>query len=74
MYFLLYRVLDAYKWHCEPYTYDIISCLNLLDRCDQPLSILRHIHSQLRPGGLLVLALVMPFQPFVEMGKKQVSC
>ncbi len=54
-------------------TYDLISCLNVLDRCDAPLSMLKQIHSKLSPGGHLLLALVLPFQPFVESGVSQAA-
>ena len=66
---LFYSVMDAQHWHQESYCYDIISCLNVLDRCDCPLTMLRHIHDRLQPGGLLVLALVLPYEPFVERGE-----
>ena len=42
------------------------SCLNLLDRCDEPLTILSQVHQSLSPDGLLVVALVLPFRPYVE--------
>lgn len=56
------------SWSTEPHTYDIISCLNVLDRCDAPLSMLRQIHAKLTNGGILLLALVLPYDPFVERG------
>ena len=50
--------------------YDVISCLNLLDRCDQPLDVMHQIHSALVPEtGRLLLAVVLPFKPYVENGK-----
>lgn len=49
--------------------YDVISCLNLLDRCDQPISMLKKMKNSLVPNGLLVVALVLPFRPFVEYNK-----
>jgi SAM-dependent methyltransferase len=66
-----YKVLDMETWHRQSNLYDIISCLNVLDRCDRPLSMLREFHSQLRDGGLLILAVVLPFKPFVEKGARQ---
>jgi SAM-dependent methyltransferase len=49
--------------------YDVVSCLNVLDRCSHPLSLLREIRLRLRPGsGRALLAVVLPFQPFVEVG------
>lgn len=49
--------------------YDAISCLNLLDRCDEPFTLLKKIKSALKPNGLLIVALVLPFKPFVEYNK-----
>ncbi len=49
--------------------FDVISCLNLLDRCDQPVTFLKKIKKALKPNGLLVIALVLPFKPFVEYNK-----
>ena len=49
--------------------YDVVSCLNVLDRCSHPLSLLREIRRRLRPeSGRALLAVVLPFQPFVEVG------
>ena len=42
------------------------SALNLFDRCDKPLSIISDIHKSLKPSGYLVVALVLPFRPYVE--------
>ena len=63
------HVLDIDDWDAEENmqrTYDAISCLNLLDRCEEPLSILRRIRKALKPGGILLVALVLPFNPYVE--------
>ena len=62
--------MDVDKWSNsqQPRPYDIISCLNVLDRCDAPLSMLRQIHNRLTNGGILLLALVLPYDPFVERG------
>lgn len=49
--------------------YDAISCLNLLDRCDEPFTLLKQIKSSLKPNGLLIVALVLPFRSFVEYNK-----
>nr|XP_023687013.1 methyltransferase-like protein 9 isoform X1 [Paramormyrops kingsleyae] len=66
-----YTVLDIDEWHSVGFQYDVISCLNLLDRCDHPLALLRDIKHSLVPGtGRLVLAVVLPFQPYVEIGGK----
>jgi 2-polyprenyl-3-methyl-5-hydroxy-6-metoxy-1,4-benzoquinol methylase len=66
------RILSVDNWHSyieneeTLVKYDMVSCLNLLDRCDKPVTILKQIHTALKPNGLLVVALVMPFRPYVE--------
>jgi len=64
-----FSVFEVENWANTEYSYDLISCLNLLDRCDRPLTLLRQIKAKLRPGtGKLLLALVLPFKPYVEVG------
>ena len=59
-------VRDIGSWH-EGQRFDLVSCLNLLDRCAEPLSVLGQIKSALRPEtGLVVVAIVLPFKPYVE--------
>ena len=54
----------------EPF--DVVSLLNVLDRCDKPKTLLREIRPLLRrPGGQLLVAVVLPFCPFVEDGSGQ---
>ena len=61
------RNLGIDEWHSNGRHYDVISCLNLLDRCDRPLTLLRHVHASLRPGsGRAVVAMVLPYKPYVE--------
>uniref|UniRef100_A0A3Q1JUE6 Methyltransferase like 9 n=1 Tax=Anabas testudineus TaxID=64144 RepID=A0A3Q1JUE6_ANATE len=64
-----YKVLGIDEWQQTGFQYDVISCLNLLDRCDDPLRLLRDIKRSLVPNtGRLILAAVLPFQPYVEIG------
>ena len=49
--------------------FDVITCLNLLDRCDKPFTLLKQIKKALVHNGLLVVALVLPFNPYVEYNK-----
>ena len=64
-----HRVLDVNKWDeqisdsNQILKYDAISCLNLLDRCDEPVTLIRKIKNALTPNGLLIVALVLPFKP-----------
>jgi len=48
--------------------FDAVSLLNVLDRCDRPLSLLARARQLLRPGGILAIALVLPYRPFVYRG------
>lgn len=65
------RVLGINEWQNTGFQYDVISCLNLLDRCDQPLTLLQDIRSVLEPTrGRVILALVLPFHPYVENGER----
>ncbi|VDO05048.1 unnamed protein product [Rodentolepis nana] len=47
--------------------YDVVACLNLLDRCAEPLTLLRRMRAVLKPeSGRLVIALVLPLSQYVE--------
>ena len=48
--------------------YDVISCLNVLDRCARPLALVRQMRHHLRPEGALVLAIAFPYRPCVYHG------
>uniref|UniRef100_A0A3Q1G0E8 Methyltransferase 9, His-X-His N1-histidine n=1 Tax=Acanthochromis polyacanthus TaxID=80966 RepID=A0A3Q1G0E8_9TELE len=64
-----YKLLGIDEWQQTGFQYDVISCLNLLDRCNDPLHLLRDIRQTLVPKtGRLILAAVLPFQPYVEVG------
>ncbi|KAL4624583.1 methyltransferase-like protein 9 isoform X2, partial [Arapaima gigas] len=66
-----YTLLGIDEWQEMSFQYDVISCLNLLDRCNQPLVLLKDIKRSLVPkSGRLILAIVLPFQPYVEVGGK----
>ena len=55
-----------------PTSYDLVCCLNVLDRADKPLSLLRSMRDMMRPGSsYALLAVVLPWCPFVEDGAKQ---
>jgi len=51
--------------------FDCVSCLNVLDRCDEPITLLNEIKHVLKPTGVLLLAVVLPFSTFVENGTQQ---
>lgn len=54
-------------------SYDVIMCLNVLDRADKPVTLLKSLQPLLKPQGYLVLAVVLPWCPFVESGNKQLQ-
>jgi len=60
-----FEVLEIDNW-AKKEEYGLISALNLFDRCDKPLSIVSDIYNSLKPGGFFVVALVLPFRPYVE--------
>lgn len=53
-----------------PKTFHVISCLNVLDRTPEPLTLLREIYTHLTPDiGRCILGVVLPWCcPFVERG------
>ncbi|GAM19697.1 hypothetical protein SAMD00019534_028720, partial [Acytostelium subglobosum LB1] len=50
------------------HTFDVVSCLNVLDRCERPLTLLRSLKDFVKPGGRILIAVVFPFKPYVEFG------
>lgn len=65
--FIFFRIFDINEW--QRFKYDTIACLNLLDRCDNPLSLLKEIKNSLNPNGVVIIAIVLPYKPYVETGK-----
>ncbi|KAG5473104.1 hypothetical protein CUR178_03022 [Leishmania enriettii] len=51
--------------------FDVIACSNVLDRADRPRTLLKEMRDSLKPTGLLLLAVVLPWCPFVENGTRQ---
>lgn len=45
--------------------FDVISCLNVIDRSARPRTLLERLTTLVAPGGRLVLATPLPFDPFV---------
>jgi len=64
-----YHVLDVADWATQETKFDVITCLNVLDRCEKPVTLLNQIKNALKPGGIAVLAFVIPFKPYVEFGE-----
>ena len=54
--------------------YDCVSLLNLLDRCDEPLAMLKNaarLAAKHDGTGRVIIALVLPFSDFVEEGARR---
>lgn len=51
-------------------SYDAVSCLNVLDRCKRPRTLLRTLAGAVAPGGALILATPLPFDPFYFDGPR----
>ncbi|CAE7202389.1 METTL9, partial [Symbiodinium sp. CCMP2592] len=47
-------------------TFDCIALMNVLDRCLRPRSLLQELRRRITPRGRLLIAVVLPFRPFVE--------
>jgi hypothetical protein len=63
-----YTVLPTDQWNNM--TFDVITCLNVLDRCDKPLTLLRQIYQHLaQVHGRLVISLVLPFKQYFEYNR-----
>ncbi|XP_073968613.1 protein-L-histidine N-pros-methyltransferase [Rhodnius prolixus] len=63
-----FRVAEIDSWYDRKY--DVVSCLNVLDRCDRPLTLLGQIRAGMKPGAMAIVAIVLPFKPYVEVGTK----
>jgi protein-L-isoaspartate O-methyltransferase len=50
--------------------YDVISCLNVLDRCRLPLTLLARLREGLAAAGRLVVAVPLPYSPHVYDGPR----
>lgn len=45
-------------------SFDAVSLLNVLDRCQRPRRLLEHCLAALAPGGVFIVALALPYRPF----------
>lgn len=63
-----YQVIDIDQWGDSKF--DVITCLNVLDRCEKPLSLLKNIRDHVNPNhGRVIIGLVLPFKPYFEYSK-----
>ncbi|CAH2237894.1 jg16697 [Pararge aegeria aegeria] len=61
-----FTILDTEDWWREQ-RFDCVCMLNLLDRCAKPRSMLQQAKAAIAPDGVLLLALVLPYKPYVEV-------
>lgn len=66
LFVFLFSVINALK---DVSNVHLISCLNVLDRCSDPHQILEDIYKALAPNGRVIIALVLPYNHFVEASK-----
>lgn len=65
--YLCFRV-DVTETGAPDEPWETISCLNVLDRCARPLSLLERLRAALAPGGELILSMPLPYAPIVYDG------
>lgn len=53
--------------------FDVATCLNVIDRCDRPRTLLRNVADRLAPDGRMVVAVAIPLDPFVYDGGRSLS-
>jgi SAM-dependent methyltransferase len=53
--------------------FDVIACLNVLDRTPRPRSLLTHLRGLLAPGGRLVVAMPLPVRAHVHVAGATIS-
>lgn len=53
--------------------FDVITCLNVIDRCARPISLVRHLRSMLANDGRLLLSVPLPLRPHVHVGSHTVD-
>ncbi|CAK1556135.1 unnamed protein product [Leptosia nina] len=61
-----FTVLDVDDWW-KSQKFDCVCMMNLVDRCAKPRTMLQQAKEALTSDGLLVLALVLPYKPYVEV-------
>jgi SAM-dependent methyltransferase len=62
------HALDVTSTDLPGERFDLISCLNVLDRTARPKTMLRRLVERLQPEGRLLIALVLPYRPFYYQG------
>lgn len=63
-----FYVIDSLDW-VKNSTFDVITCLNVLDRCEKPMTLLDQIHDLMHSDSILLLTIVLPLHQYVENGR-----
>lgn len=66
--FVCHRVDLAREVPADLGSFDVVSLLNVLDRCDRPRSLLKRALSLLEPEGVIVFAVPLPARPHLDVG------
>lgn len=64
-----YTVYGRDNWQKNGPVYDVVSCLNVLDRCEDPVALMQTMLRSLTPGGKLLIALALPYNPWIDEGE-----
>jgi len=62
-----FNILEIDEW-VKKENYSVITALNLLDRIDHPMKLLRDMKLSIKTDGLIILAVVLPYNPCYETG------
>lgn len=62
-----FKILGLDEWPTRN-RYSLITALNLLDRIDHPVKLVNQLRSSIKDDGLVVLAIVLPYNPCYETG------
>ena len=49
--------------------YDAVLCLNVIDRCSHPRTLLKHIARAVKPDGTVIVSVPLPLKPHVHVGR-----
>jgi SAM-dependent methyltransferase len=62
------QLIDAAEVEPDATPFDVVACLNVIDRCPYPRSLLARLSRAVRDGGRLVLAVPLPYTPHFYAG------
>ncbi len=71
--FVCHRVDLARAALPDPEPFDVVSLLDVIDRCERPRSLLHAAARHARPGGRVLIAVPLPIEPHVDLGPRTVD-